>query len=160
MVKSQNLGQLSVWYHDPCIKLGWCRSAFFPVSSERTRVQCAKFASFCGALLWMLTQAIRHVRGACIASSVAHSLDIEVGCKIWLLQSPIHATIMGTNIHSIGTSQCSVAKEYPWTYNSSLFIKWVFMCLARSALQLMVFLHVVQSTVVWIWWMSDTQGRY
>ena len=25
MVKSQNSGQLSVWNHDPCIKLGWCR---------------------------------------------------------------------------------------------------------------------------------------
>ena len=24
-MKSQNLGQLSVWNHDPCIKLGWCR---------------------------------------------------------------------------------------------------------------------------------------
>ena len=24
-MKSQNSGQLSVWNHDPCIKLGWCR---------------------------------------------------------------------------------------------------------------------------------------
>ena len=60
------------------ISLRLIAMAFFPVSSEGTGVRSTKFAPFFGALVGPFKRAIRRVSEAYIASSVAHSLNIQV----------------------------------------------------------------------------------
>ena len=45
-MKSQNSSQLSVWNHDPCIKLGWCRLAHTRKDTEQLVNTLEKIHSF------------------------------------------------------------------------------------------------------------------
>ena len=70
-MESQNSGQLSVWNHDPCIKLGWCRLPSKVVHHTQ--------------------QTLFHVQRARLMSMF---MDLR-----WDEKVPIHVTIMQATVH-------------------------------------------------------------
>lgn len=122
----------------------------FAVPGEGTGVCRLKIACVYRALVGTFTRAIRRVSEACIVSPVVHSLYVQVSREIGTLEGFVRASKVGACMHSVETGQCRVAGDIlgRCTYNSSLFVAWSLMCLARSALRPIVLLHILQSTAV------------
>lgn len=75
------------------------------VPREGTGVSRCEIASVYRALVGTFTRATRHVSEACIASSVVHSLYVQVSHEIGSLKGFVCASRVGARMHSVEIGQ-------------------------------------------------------